>query len=382
MASARRDLWWAAGILIALLAAVLLILPPGAPVPLDQRLSTYRTSPDGAGALYQALVELNVPVARRLTPMVGADPIRGPLAILSPSEPLSPAEVAAVIAWVEAGGHLIVAGAGFDPLMDGLGLATWGGRRQLDLVPGARHRWVQGMDRVGPAQRVFADTLGTEWDDAEPLLVADYPDDAWAALLVARGAGAVLALSDPGLLANGRIADDGVAPLVVRAALDWTADGVPLWFDEYHHGYRGGSMSAGVWAFLTGHPAGRMALQLALVGLLGVAATAIRFGRPVDLVPPARRSPVEHVAALGEAYRHARAHAVARRRLVAGFARRIGRERPRPGTEADFLERIERRVPTGGEAVAAVRAGWRDEVPVLELARRIDRAVNRLSGDR
>jgi len=382
VASPRKDLWWAAGILVALSVAVLLILPPGAPVAMDQRLSTYRTSPDGTAALFETLAELDVPVARRLTPMVGADPIRGPLAILSPSEPLSPAEVGAVLEWVEAGGRLIVAGRGFDPLMEELGLTTQRGRIPgVDLVPGSRHPWVDDLGRVGPAQHVFTDTLGPDWDSAQSLLVAD--DDGWAAaLLVARGAGAVLALSDPWMLANDRIAEGGIAPLVARAAADWTGDGRPLWFDEYHHGYRGGSVSAGVWAFLIGDPAGRMVLHLGLVGLLALAATAIRFGRPVDLDPPARRSPVEHVAALGEAYRQARADAVARRRLVAGFARRIGRERPSVGAEAEFLERIERRVPTGGDAVAAVAAGWQDQVPVLELARRIDRAVNRLSGDR
>jgi hypothetical protein len=201
-------------------------------------------------------------------------------------------------------------------------------------------------------------------------------------LLVHHGAGAILAVSDPRLLSNYRIAGSGLAPVVVRAAAEWTQGEAALWFDEYHHGHRGGSLRAGLRGFLTGHPAGQAVLYLSLVALLALGASAIRLGRPVPRAARARRSPVEHVSALGEAYRQARADQVARQRLVAGFARRIGRERPRPGGEAPFLERIQARVPSGREAVASVASGWRDEVGVLELARRIDRAVHRLTGDR
>jgi hypothetical protein len=246
----------------------------------------------------------------------------------------------------------------------------------------------------GRARWRFADTTaGIE--DGGVLLVArtqtgtelDHTAGA-VVVLVGRGAGEVLAVSDPGLLSNARIAASGLAPVVARAAAEWTAAEAgagtvqALWFDEYHHGYRGGSLRAGLWRFLTGHPAGRAALHLSLVGLLALVAASVRLGRPLERTGQVRRSPVEHVAALGDAYRHAGAEVVARRRLVAGFARRIGRERPRAGEEGRFLAGIQTRVPAGGEAVAAVAAGWRDEVSVLELARRIDRAVLRLTGER
>jgi hypothetical protein len=387
MSSRRADWVWAAAVLAVLLVGVVLVAPPGAQLTLDERLSTHRTSPDGAAALYETLYELGLPVARRLTPLAGADAIQGPLAILSPTDPLSPAEVAAVVQWVEAGGLLVLASRIGDPLRRELGLPVVRSAGEGRLGAG-QHGWVEGVEARGRARWVFADTAVAVQAGAV-LLVAEAETDGPAgavAVLVGRGSGAVLAVSDPALFSNDGIATSGLAPVVARAALEWTGagpgSGQALWFDEYHHGYRGGSLRAGLWGFVTGHPAGRAALHLSLVALLALAAASARLGNPLERTGQARRSPVEHVAALGDAYRHAGADAVARRRLVAGFARRIGRERPRAGEEGRFLAGIQTRVPAGGEAVAAVTAGWRDEVSVLELARRIDRAVLRLTGER
>jgi hypothetical protein len=381
MAERRSEWLWGLGLLAFVGVAVLLILPPDARLVVDERLTTHRPTPDGASALFETLEELGLTVARRLTPLAGADPLQGPLAILAPTEPLSPAEVRAVVEWVEGGGRLILADRPGSPLAAALELPVQRFPATVALVPGADHPWVRDLTSAGPALRVFADTVREVGRVSAALLVGEEGAEP-AVVLVQRGAGQILAISDPGLLSNGRISGSGLAPLLARVASDWTLQGSPLWFDEYHHGYRGGSLRAGLWGFLTGHPAGQATLYLSLVALLALASAATRLGSPRVRVENAARSPLEHVAALGEAYRQARADGLARRRLVAGFARRIGRERPRPGEEGAFLTRIQGRVPAGGEAVALVAEGWRDEVTVLELARRIDRAVDRLAGER
>jgi hypothetical protein len=377
VAERSRDWIWGAVALVILVILVLILAPPGRQVAQDRRLTTLRTTPDGAGALYETLEELGIAVDRRMTPLAGVDRIRGPLVLLEPTEVLSPAEIDSLFSWVEAGGHLIVAPAMDERFEEALGLA-------MDFVEADsvlevhRHPWTTDVAPLteGGAWAFLPDTLSGP--DLVPL-VSDPASGAPVVGLLRRGDGTILALADGELLANETILEAGIAPIVVRAAAEWAAAGDTVWFDEYHHGHRGGSPYRALGRFMVGDGIGRVAVQLLLVALLALVPAVIRFGAPMPERPPSRRSRLEHVAALGSVYQAARAEGVARRRLLAGFARRIGRERPPPGAEETFLHRLEKNVATGAEAVAAVRDAWSREASVPELAHRIDEAVTRLN---
>ncbi|HUG39503.1 MAG TPA: DUF4350 domain-containing protein [Longimicrobiales bacterium] len=378
MADRRRD-WipFAIG-LGATLAVILLLMVPGRRVPLDQRLTTMRTSPDGAAALYELLVALDIPVERRMTPLDGITPIGGALALLAPTQPLDPAERDSLVRWVERGGTLIAALAYGDPLLRRLGLApefVGAGGGSARSVP---DRLTEGVDSVGSVFYVLDVADTTALIAIEPLVVAG-DDDRIVALRARLGRGTVVLLSDHRILSNGRLRAAGAAPIFARAAAEAARAGHPLVFDEYHHGYRGGTPTGAFFDFLFGAPAGWLFLQLALVAALAALPAAVRFGAPVAAAAAPRRSPLEHVAALGEVYRQARAADLARRRLLVGFARRLGRERPPAGGEVAFLDRVGRGAPGGADAVAAVSRAWRQRLPVRELAERIDEALNRLN---
>lgn len=379
MADPRREWIWGATALVVVTALVLIMAPPPSQLAMDRRLSTFRSTPDGVGALYATLQELGVEVDRRMTPLAGVDPIRGALAMVRPTEMPSPSEIDSLFSWVDSGGRLILAGP-YGDLLEGLGLALRYAPSDSALEPIAGHPWTAGLDSIPPLHRAFRlDTLrGAE---LRPLVTPPDSDDPVVALLP-RGDGEILLVSQAFVLSNGSIGESGLAPLIARAAADWTERGDTLWFDEYHHGHQGGSPARALGSFLRNAPSGRAALQLALVGLLALAPAVVRFGSPVDRPPTPRRSRLEHVAALGEVYRQARAEEVARRRLVAGFARRIGRERPQPGEEQAFLDRLEHGLIAGTEAIHAVSEAWRDRRPVVELARRIDDAVTRINPKR
>lgn len=389
MAERNRDWIWGAIALVVLVVVVLILAPPPTQFAADQRLSTLRTTPDGAGALYSTLEELDIPVDRRLTPLAGVDPIRGPLAILEPTQDLSPTELDSLFAWVGRGGRLIVAGP-YGELRTRLGLAFHYTRSELALEPVPGHPWTAGLQPTDPEEDRIAGRVPGFWVvDPDTLrggelraLVVEADSGRAVVGVLGHGDGEVLVLTQAGLLANRAIRESRVAPLVVRAAADWTAGRDPLRFDEYHHGHRGGSAYRGLGSFLGSEGIGRMALQLGLVALLALVPAAVRFGAAVSPDPAPRRSRLEHVSALGEVYRQAGAEEVARRRLLAGFARRIGRDRPSPGDEETFLDRLQRSVPAGADAVAAVAAAWRDGRPVAELARQIDGAVARLNPGR
>ncbi|MGK7311885.1 MAG: DUF4350 domain-containing protein [Candidatus Longimicrobiales bacterium M2_2A_002] len=377
MADPRRE-WIRGGVLlVAITAAVLLLAPPVSQVAFDYRLSTYRTTPDGAGALYETLEAMGVSVDRRLTPMTGVDAIRGPLAVLEPVEPFSTAELDSLFAWVERGGRLIVS--------PPASLTDPGFHEHLRLVlshaagenaVAAPHRWTTGLDSIGAVQWAFdPDTL--DGPALVPLVLDSVTGEPIVGVL-RRGAGEILAIADGQLLSNDRIRTAGLAPLVVRVAAEWTPVEGALRFDEYHHGHRGGSPYRALARAITGGAAGKVVLQLIGVALLALAAAAVRFGSPRATRTASRRSPLEHVDALGEVYRQADAEGLARRRLVAGFARRLGRERPMAGEEAVFVERLERNVLTGADAAAAVSAALARGAPVPELAARIDRAIQEM----
>ncbi len=373
--------------IVALLA--LLATPSDESDPTDTRASTLRDTPAGARALYLALDELDVPAGRRYTPWVDADSLagRGTLVLLAPAEPPTPAELAALKRWVTAGGTLLYAARPRDATLDTLGLvleplvpdsvpfsrrADWPG---LPATP-AYHRWTGGTGSVEGFRWAFADS-SRALAASEVVLSTRGGDAVVARLRVGRGT--VVAWSDAGPLRNRALRRSGAAAVFARAAADLLPPGDTLRFDEYHHGYRGGGSAVdATLRFLRRAPAGHLALQLAAVAVLLLLALGWRFGSPVPPPPARRRSPLEHVEALAGAYRQAGARATARRLLLAGLARRLGRHSPRDAREeGELLERLGTHLPVGREAARGVQQEWKkgDRADLVALSRDVDRLL-------
>lgn len=355
----------------------------------DVRPSTFRTTAHGANALFLTLEEVGIPVERRLAPYVDGEPLEGPLALLAPMEPPTPEEVEALLYWVEEGGTLLYAVGAWDgPLLEALGLsvsplapdslsaferASWEGR---PATPGY-HRLSAGTPPVEGFRWAFDDTAPA-FEGPLEMLASTSAGDA-VVVSYPLGEGRVVAWSDPAPLTNRALRESGGAVLFARAAADAVPEGGALVFDEYHHGYRGdGSAVAAVWRFLREAPAGHAALQLGLVGVLTLLFLGWRFGAPYPPPPVRRRSPLEHVEALAGAYRQAGARATARRLLLAGMARRLGRRGPHDvREEKELLERLETRLPVGREAAHRVREEWSrgEKADLVALSRTIDRLL-------
>jgi hypothetical protein len=187
------------------------------------------------------------------------------------------------------------------------------------------------------------------------------------------GSGRVLAFSDVAPLTNESLRDGGVALLFARIAEAAVGDSGIIEFDEYHQGYRaGGGPWAALRAFL-GTPAGNGVVQLGVAGLLVLLLAARRFGEPHRAAPPRRRSPLEHVEALATAYQRAGARQTARRLLLEGLQRRLGR-RPRlqSGGETAPPPGIERSA-AGQRLVAAWERGA--DAELVTLAQAVDDVV-------
>jgi len=363
----------------------------------DLRPSTFHDGESGARALYLTLERLGLPVDRRMAAYVDAGPLRGPLVLMAPAQPPTPAELKALRAWVEAGGTLLYVARPDDPTLGELGLAlaslvpdslgaaaraAWKGRTATP----AMHPATLGTGPVRGFRRAFADSSAAfERHGADPLFTTSGGDA--TVLAFGMGRGRVIAWSDAEPLRNRSLHASGAAHAFARMAAISASGGDTLRaaprdtlrFDEYHHGYRGGgSAVSATLRFLREQPAGHMALQLGLAGLLLLLAAGWRFGAPLPPPPVRRRSPLEHVEALAGAYRQAGARATVRRLLLAGLARRLGRPGPRDAAgEGELLERLGTRLPVGREAARTVREEWAkgDRADLVALSRDVDRLL-------
>lgn len=398
-----RPLFWAAVILACALAAGYLGRPEG------QRggslRSSFRTTPRGVAALARGIERLGRDTEPRITPLADADPVRGTIVLLRPVLPPSPREIRALLDRVREGGTLLYVPPYIPgrldteqtPLMDSLGVymrlrsardevldsylqepywdedaLTEGLALPDTLVHGFR---VAGDDQAG-------DTVSVP--GLKRLLTAkDSDDEEWiAAAELQFGEGHVVVLSEARPLSNAKAVDHPLAVLAVRAALAYTNEADTVFFDEYHQGIRGHRTRADVLAqFFLGTARGRALLHLILFCFLVLACAGLRFGAPAPAVAPPdreRRSPLEHVSALGDLYRMAGATRTAALLLVARLARVTRHPPPRDTAGADtLLRRLDAEEGTDTPLARARRGLHADPPNLAAIAAGIDEHLER-----
>lgn len=201
----------------------------------------------------------------------------------------------------------------------------------------------QESDSIPELPEWFPDAGDAE--DPVPLLTAPNSagEEVMAAALVRMGEGRIVIFADAGPLSNGAADSDPMAVLAVRAALAYTSEADTVFFDEFHLGITGYGSRAEVLAnFFLGSPGGRTLLHVVLVCFLFLACKGLRFGLPATAVAPAdreRRSPLEHVSALGDLYAKAGAAKTTSLLLLSRLARAVRASPPRDLEEADRLLR-------------------------------------------
>ena len=338
-----RPLFWVAVILAVAMAAGYLWRPEG------QRGSTvyssFRTTPGGVAALARGIARLGRHTEPRITPLVDADAVRGTIVLLDPALPPSPREIRALLDRVRAGGTLLYVPRYMPrrrttvqtPLMDSLGVRFRLRTPQDEVFDRflAEPEWRDHVLTEGltlPDSLVYSFRIaggvgasegGGENEDVgqseardpagAPVLrrllsVKDSEDEQWlAAAELQLESGRVVLLAEAGPLSNGRAADHPLAVLAVRAALAYTSEADTVFFGEYHQGIRTYRSRADVLTqFFVATPRGRGLLHLILVCFVVLACVGLRFGAPAPGVAPPdreRRSPLEHVSALGDLYR-------------------------------------------------------------------------------
>jgi hypothetical protein len=347
----------------------------------DQRTSTFLTGPDGSRAVYEVLVRLGRPVQRQRSPLfaLNADTSRPPalLVVLNPVVPLQPEEIEEVTAYVRAGGAVLSSGHGGGILRctgwrlepdrwtdDSVNVSTPDGMRSLPRV--ARVLQLQPKDSTEAPRRSLEGLVKQQPDSnscaqlvaerREPLLYAATGRPVLLRLWYP-GGGSITLASDKGWFTN-RIWRDTDVPLVLLPLLTsprGTRGRIVV--DEYHQGFRRDehSVTSITWAWLRNSPVGWAVLQILAIGLVWLAVMAVRFGPAREVVQRRRRSPLEHLEALGAGLESAQDESTAVRRLVAGLQRRLSVSRG--GDTETWLEALElaMRRPEGRAAVRRLR---------------------------
>lgn len=339
-------------------------------------LSTYRSEPDGARALYlvleqqqlavsrleqspellppgQSLVLLGVHFESESEPVgswfdgsdAGVELDGGAQSVLAAwqDSPVTTAEWEQLLDHARAGATVLVAleGPQSTPFLDalevspvpaapGLGLRT--------LVPAQPSGYTRGVDRLEAPVRAFLRLPA----GAVPLLI-DLELDEPVAAVVPTGEGRVLLLGAPGLAMNQHLAKADNARFWSSVVTELRRTG-PVAFDEYHHGFDG-ERSLGAFA-------SRYGLQYAvgqlLLGLMLWALALKRFGRPRGVAQEIRVGSTDMLLATSRIYREGRHHAHAAQAITKGLAAAMA---ARAGlTAQDSPERIAEALTRRGRA--------------------------------
>lgn len=375
---------------------------------LDFRTSTYLNGPYGSKALYDVLTSLGRLSERRRTPLytLATERAHRPaiLALINPVIDLEDDEVEQVARYVRAGGAVLAVGDG-GGVTACTGWRTQSGRigdsdtigvRSLEtearlpptaLVLTARKSLTAGRSRLeklrkGTTEDANPDACNTLLPFAVDTVVVALNNRPAILRLRYRSGGTITLVADPSWFTN-RAWRDTELPIALLPLLTPRPErpGRVVW-DEYHQGFGAGnqiSFSSRTWSWLRSNPAGWAILQLIAVALAWLAMTSVRFGPALSVIERRRRSPLEHLEALGAGLESAADTDTAVQRLALGLRRRLSRTgHVGEGNLMPWLESLElaMRGPRGRSAVRRLHqlltARVRDEQRVLLAAQAVE----------
>lgn len=178
------------------------------------------------------------------------------------------------------------------------------------------------------------------------------------------GAGHVVLLSASALLANQTAR--GLPPVVATVnALEWMGGyDRPLVFDEYHQGYGlHANIFKAVLTVLSKTPPGWALTQGMIAALLLLAAIGMRPIPPTSQPRIQRRSPLEHVTALANAYTQTDARAFGLDQLIRGLRRRHPLGVNRNASPEAYFALVQSNFPATHDAIEALLAMHHGTLP-------------------
>lgn len=321
--------------------------------------SSYLSTPFGTLAFYTLLEESGYRVTRLnrpFTELASHDEI-GTLVIIGLPAANNPSqdEFKSLIEWVESGGLLVIIDRDIRASFGEANVTTAPADFKTIARPLQPTLYTRGVSSVALSK--FATRVSVDGGAATYHIGADQS----AALADAQvGAGRILLLTDPYIVANNGILQDKAdnATLALNLFVD-RPDGV-IAFDEYHH-VSARSADGGLMSYVRGTPVPWMMGQSALLALLVVYTYGRRFGRPLPLKRERRTTNLEFVSSMANITRLARASDLAVQNIYSEFRKRLCRYSGLPA-----------KTETATLAVAAARRAGIDESEMKQLLARCE----------
>ena len=394
--------------------------------PLDTELapnrSTYHSGPTGTRALYDFLSESGLRVIRwRESPdrlLTSGANIRTLVVIGSTQVPFSEEHAEPVLEWVARGGRLILIDRepphSLLPKSDDWLINMKGYRFPFaDIDPADPKAMTQTVTAIQPVQPTlftqniqavmpsqFAarvritptkpssdeeeDYETTEDGKSSPAPVVHVADEQGPLLVdYPHGAGRIVILSDPYIVANGGIELRDNLQLAVNTIT--SVDGL-IAFDEYHQG-RGVTRNA-LATYFAGTPVIPIAAQIVLLVLLVLWTRGRRFGRALPLAQVDRRSSLEFVVSMAELQERSRAFDLAIENIYSRTRRVLARHAgvdynsprsliasrvaSRSSLDANKLETLMRQCE---ETINGGAIHWRQAIDLVRRLREVERTL-------
>ncbi|HEV8410437.1 MAG TPA: DUF4350 domain-containing protein [Gemmatimonadaceae bacterium] len=362
----------------------------------DSRLTTYSTSPMGGRIFFDLTQRLGFSVTQERAAALPADS-GAIIAEMSPVVPLRPKEAHDLLEHVRhGGGLLLMLGNGTRAIAESLHVGIGDGwardPRPMNETAGCEPDTRRDFTRrflytLWPGDRVTLTRL--VWrGPVRPDSVRDFisleqapdmrhPQPVHSAAGFPLGRGRVVVGSDPDVLRNDaiRICKYALDVEAVRM-LEYLRDGdgarPHMVFDEFHQGYGEQRSTMGaISRYLLGESSGRLLFQMLGAGLILLLAAMPRLIPPRDPQFIERRSPLEHVDALGRAYAQVGATRSATARLVRGVRRRLAGGASRSGLDVSddaFLDRALRDAPSLAEDISIIKKALREPISRRDFA--------------
>jgi hypothetical protein len=224
----------------------------------------------------------------------------------------------------------------------------------------------------------------SEGDERSPAPVIHVADEQGAFLVdYSHGAGRIIILCDPYIVANGGIELRDNLRLAMNAI---TSSGGLIAFDEYHQG-RGITRNAFV-GYFAGTPVLPIAAQIVVLVILVLWTRGRRFGRPLPLKQVDRRSSLEFVASMSELQQRSRAFDLAIENIYSRTRRVLARHAgvdynsprsliasrvaARSSVDAERLETLMRQCE---ETINGAPIHWRRAIDLVKRLREVERAL-------
>jgi hypothetical protein len=328
--------WLVAALLAFGVAAVWLFGEAGRRGSFAEPMSTYRSAPDGARALFLLAQRLGLPVERRHVDLRDLDNSKtGAIALLG-VERLPAEEVEKLEKYVTDGGKLLLVASPKPKKQSFFAELLHSGRDlfdafavtatecdtpdvERDLQVSTASALTRGVE--APMARVAGYVARKEGEAMLPLLLDPHADERAVAIAFRHGAGRVVVVSAPDLASN-RALGHGDNARLWSSMLASLSEGGPVQFDEFHHGFTGERSISG---YAARHGLHWALLQLVVALWVWVSAQR-RFGRPRRAPEEERVGGADYLWAMARIYRQGahRAHAV--RLLLEGLTRALARK--------------------------------------------------------